>query len=162
MTLRELAAEVGATPRHIRFLIAEGLCPPPDGGRKFAAYGEAHLEAIRRHQKLRELGFPPAAIRRLLQAKSGIPHPIADGITLMVAPERMGTGDPVEPLVERVREELEQALRPAADSSPAPSPNPAGRPAPAADPSRSTAASTGPRPARSAAAASRPTAGNPE
>ena len=160
MTLRELAAEVGATPRHIRFLIAEGLCPPPDGGRKFAQYGEAHLEAVRRHQKLRELGFPPAAIRRLLQGGPGFPFPIADGITLLIAPERMNTGDPVEPLVERVREELEQALRPASD--PAPSPKPAERPAPAADPSRSPAASTAPSPSRRGAAASRPTAGNPE
>lgn len=167
MTLRELAAEVGITPRHIRFLIAEGLCPPPAGGRRFAEYGEEHLTAIRRHQYLKKLGFPLAAIKRLRKAKYGFPFPVADGITLVVAPERIGAGDPVEPIVERVREELEQVLP--AGSKPSPDPAPIGRPARAArptQPSRSSADSAAPSPAPSvaltAAAAPRPTAGDPK
>lgn len=116
MTLRELAAEVGATPRHIRFLIAEGLCPPPDGGRKFATYGEEHREAVRRCRTLRQMGFPLAAVRQLLKAgRWGAPSVIADGITLVIAPERIGSGAPVEPLMERVREVLETALRAGGD-----------------------------------------------
>lgn len=175
MTLRELAAEVGATPRHIRFLIAEGLCPPPDGGRKFAAYGDRHAAAVRkyrrlreiraprpaiervldhgrrksenpaerrraaarRNQRLRDLGFPAAAIRQLLQAKEGaeFPLPVADGITLVIAPEWLVSGEPVEPLVERVREVLETALRSAEEPSGRGAPEPA------------TAASAEPQPA---------------
>lgn len=163
MTLRELAAEAGAPPRHIRFLIAEGLCPPPDGGRKFAQYGKEHLAAIRRHRQLRKLGFPLAAIKRLRQARRGYPVPVADGITLLVAPERFGAGDPVEPIVERVREELEKVFP--AGSEPFPDPAPTGRPTHAgrpAHPSRSPADSAAPSPAPSAAVAPRPTAGNPE
>ena len=161
MTLRELTAKTGFTPRQIRFLIAEGFCPGPSGGRKFAEYGAEHLKAIRRHQQLRKLGFPPAAIRRLQQARAGYPIPIADGITLVVAEERMGAGDPVEPLVERVREELEKALRaPPESSSAEPSPAPTGRPASAADPPPSPDDSAAPSPARSDAAAPRPTAGH--
>lgn len=167
MTLRELAAEAGVTPRHIRFLIAEDLCPPPAGGRRFAEYGEEHLTAIRHHQYLQKLGFPLAAIKRLRQAKRGFPFPVADGITLLVAPERIGAGDPVEPIVERVREELEQVL--GTGSKPSPDPAPTGRPARAASPihpSRSSADGAAPSPAPnaapSAAAAPRPTAGDPE
>lgn len=162
MTLRELTAKTGLTPRQIRFLIAEGFCPGPGGGRKFAQYGEEHLKAIRRHQRLRELGFPPAAIRRLLEMQKGCPLPIADGITLLVAPERMASGDPVEPLLERVREELEQALRAPSEPAPGTSRSPTGRPAPVADPSLSPAAGAVAGPARSAADAPRPTAGDPE
>lgn len=162
MTLRELTAKTGFTPRQIRFLIAEGFCPGPSGGRKFAQYGEEHLKAIRRHQRLRELGFPPAAIRRLRQAKAGYARPIADGITLVIAEERMGAGDPVEPLLERVREELEQALRAPSEAAPGASRSPTGRPAPVADPSLSPAVGAPSSPARSAADALRPSAGNRE
>lgn len=116
MTLRELAAEVGATPRHIRFLIAEGLCPPPDGGRKFATYGEEHLEAVRRCRTLRQMGFPLEAVRQLQKAgRIGAPFVIAEGITLVIASERFGSGAPVEPLLEQVRGVLETALRAGGD-----------------------------------------------
>lgn len=64
------------------------------------------------------MGFPPAAIRQLRQAKEGVPRPIADGITLVVEPERLASGEPVEPLVERVREVLTEALAPSGAPSP--------------------------------------------
>lgn len=135
MTLRELAAEAGVTPRHIRFLIAEGICPPPDGGRKFATYGEGHLEAVQQCRRLRKMGFPLEAVRRLRWAKKGTPFPISDGITLVIAPEPIGSGRPVEPLMERVREVLETVLRATGESwrsdrEPAAAPMPAeGQPA---------------------------------
>lgn len=107
------------TPRQVRFLISNKLCPPPGGGRKFAEYGEEHLAALREYRKLRDLGFPPAAVRRLRQAKAGAPLPISDGVTLVVAPGRMASGEPVEPLVERVREVLTEALAPPETAAPA-------------------------------------------
>ena len=124
MTLTELIARLQqesglqVTPRQVRFLISKKLCPPPGGGRKFAEYGEPHLAALRQYRRLRDLKFPPDAIRRLRQAKAGTPLPIADGITLVVEPERLASGEPVEPLVERVREVLTEALAPSGAPSP--------------------------------------------
>ena len=84
--------------------------PPPTGGRTYAEYGDEHTTAIRRYVRLKELGFPPVAIRVLLQARTGIPFPVADGITLVVAPDLHASGIPVEPLVERLGDLLRQIL----------------------------------------------------
>lgn len=124
MTLAELVARLQEesglrfTPRHVRFLISSKVCPKPGGGRKFAEYGEEHLKALREYRRLREMDFSLAAIRQLRKAKAGFPRPIADGITLVVEPERLASGEPVEPLVEKVREVLTEALAPSAAPSP--------------------------------------------
>lgn len=85
--------------------------PPPAGGRTYATYGEEHLTAIRRYARLKELGFPPAAIRVLLQAREGVPFPVADGVTLVVAPDLHASGKPVEPLAERISDLLREILK---------------------------------------------------
>lgn len=124
MTLAELIARLQeesglqVTPRQVRFLIFKKLCPPPGGGRKFAEYGEQHLAALRQYRRLRELKFSLDAIGLLRQAKAGVPLPIADGITLVIERERLASGEPVEPLVEKVREVLTEALAPSAAPSP--------------------------------------------
>jgi DNA-binding transcriptional MerR regulator len=87
-------------------MIAEGFMPPPTGGRAHAQYGEEHQRAIDRYQRLKALGFPPAAIRRLLQARAGAPFPVASGVTLVVDPELIGVRRDLAPL----RSELERLL----------------------------------------------------
>lgn len=124
MTLAELVARLQEesglrfTPRQVRFLISSKVCPKPGGGRKFAEYGEEHLKALRQYRRLREMDFSLAAIRQLRKAKSGFPRPIVEGISLVIAPERLASGEPVEPLVEKVREVLTEALAPSAAPSP--------------------------------------------
>ena len=54
--------------------------PPPTGGRAHADYAEEHMAAIGRYVRLKELGFPPAAIRVLLEAREGVPFPVADAL----------------------------------------------------------------------------------
>jgi DNA-binding transcriptional MerR regulator len=103
MNIRELTAQLGIADRQVRYLIAEGFVPPPRGGRANADYGEDHVEAIRRYTRLRDLGFPPAAIKLLLQAGEGAPFPVAPGITLVVDPKLLASGTAVEPLLERLR-----------------------------------------------------------
>ena len=103
MHIRELTAQLGIAERQIRYLIAEGFVPPPRGGRANADYGDDHVEAIRRYTRLRDLGFPPAAIKLLLQAGEGAPFPVAPGLTLVVDPKLLGSGMAVEPLLERLR-----------------------------------------------------------
>ena len=110
MNMKQLSERTGLTPRQIRYMIAEGFVPPPTGGRTYAEYGEAHTTAIRRYARLKELGFPPAAIRVLLQAREGVPYPVADGVTLVVSPDVHASGMEAEPLVERLDDLLRKIL----------------------------------------------------
>ena len=87
MNIHELTALTGETPRQVRYLIAEGLMPPPEGGRSNAYYGEAHVAAIRHYQRLRALGFKPAAIRLLRKGRGGpVTLPVTPGLVLSIDP----------------------------------------------------------------------------
>ena len=86
MNMRELTSLTGITARQVRFLIAEGFVPPPSGATANADYGDQHVIAIRRYQCLHGLGYPPAAIRLLLQSQGAIPIKVAPGLTLNVEP----------------------------------------------------------------------------
>jgi DNA-binding transcriptional MerR regulator len=108
--MNELTHLTGIAERQVRYLIAEGFIPPPRGGRANADYGEDHVVAIRRYARLRELGFPPAAIKLLLQAREGVPIPVAPGITLVVDPALIGSRTDVAPLTERITELLNEIL----------------------------------------------------
>ena len=103
MHIRELAAHTGVAERQVRYLIAEGFIPPPRGGRANADYGEDHVAAIDRYVRLRDLGFPPAAIKLLLQAREGAPFSVAPGITLVVDPKLLASGAPVQPIIESIQ-----------------------------------------------------------
>jgi MerR family copper efflux transcriptional regulator len=109
--IRDLTDLAGVPERQVRYLIAEGFIPPPRGGRANADYGEDHLTAVRRYTKLRELGFPPAAIKLLLQAREGAPFTVAPGITLVVDPSLIGSGAQSGPLAERIIELLTDLLK---------------------------------------------------
>jgi MerR family transcriptional regulator, copper efflux regulator len=111
MHIRELTTRTGIAERQVRYLIAEGFMPGPRGGRANADYGEDHVAAIERYGRLRDLGFPPAAIKLLLQAGTGAPFPVAPGITLLVDPALFGTAPPVKPLVDRLRRLLTDILK---------------------------------------------------
>jgi MerR family transcriptional regulator, copper efflux regulator len=110
MNIRELTARTGQAERQIRYLIAEGFIPPPRGGRSNADYTEDHLAAIIRYTRLRELGFPPAAIKLLLQSREGAPFTVAPGLTLVIDPKLLGSGAPLEPLIDRIRKLLTDLL----------------------------------------------------
>jgi MerR family transcriptional regulator, copper efflux regulator len=111
MNMRELTRLTRVTERQVRYLIAEGFIPPPRGGRATADYGDDHVAAIRRYDRLRELGFPPAAIKLLLQAREGAPFVVAPGITLVVDPNLLGSGTRPGPLVERITKLLTELLK---------------------------------------------------
>ena len=110
MRLKDLTERTGMAERQIRYLISEGFVPAPRGGRAHADYGEDHVEAVTRYARLKELGFPPAAIRLLLGATAGIPFPIAKGITLVIDPSRLASGADVEPIIRSTRDVLSRAL----------------------------------------------------
>jgi len=110
MNIRKLTALTRTPERQIRYLIAEGFMPPPRGGRSNAEYGKEHVTAIRRYARLRELGFPPAAIKLLLEGREGVPFPVAPGITLVIDPELLGSGADLGSLIERIKTLLEDQL----------------------------------------------------
>lgn len=112
MNIRQLIELTGTTERQVRYLISQGLMPPPSGGRSKAEYGEPHVNAIQRYARLHELGFPPAAIKLLLDAGTGIPVPVGKGVTLIIDPARIGNNDAVEPIVNAVREHLTRSFAP--------------------------------------------------
>ena len=110
MNIRDLAVHTGLAERQIRYLIAEGFIPPPRGGRANADYDEDHVAAIIRYTRLRDLGFPPAAIKLLLQTREGAPFPVASGVTLVLDPKLLGSGTPVEPIIHSIRRLLTDLL----------------------------------------------------
>jgi DNA-binding transcriptional MerR regulator len=110
MNIRELTARIGLAERQIRYLIAEGFIPAPRGGRANADYDEDHVAAIIRYTRLRDLGFPPAAIKLLLQTREGAPFPVAPGVTLVLDPKLLGSGTPVEPIIDSIRRLLTDLL----------------------------------------------------
>ncbi|MCL2713540.1 MAG: helix-turn-helix domain-containing protein [Alphaproteobacteria bacterium] len=111
MRMTELTELTGIAERQVRYLIAEGFIPRPRGGRSNAEYGEDHVAAISRYGRLRQLGFPPAAIKLLLQAGEGAPFAIAPGITLVVDPALIGSGADVAVFLEAVAQLLNRILR---------------------------------------------------
>lgn len=110
LKLDDLVGATGATPRHIRYLIAEGFMPPPTGGRTHATYSNVHITAIGRYERLRSLGFPPAAIRLLLDAREGIPVPIVNGLTLVIAPDLIFSGGDVTEIAAKCVTKIEELL----------------------------------------------------
>ena len=110
MNIRKLTALTGIPERQIRYLIAEGFMPAPRGGRSNAEYGDDHVAAIRRYMRLRELGFPPAAIKLLLEGGQGVPFPVAPGITLVIDPDLLGSGTDTGPLIDRLKTLLADQL----------------------------------------------------
>jgi MerR family copper efflux transcriptional regulator len=111
VNIRDLAALTGIAERQIRYLIAEGFVPAPRGGRSNADYGDEHVAAIRRYTRLRALGFPPAAIKLLLEGGQGAPFTVAPGITLVVDPGLLGSGADAAPLLERIAVLLTDLLK---------------------------------------------------
>ena len=111
MNIRDLIRLTAIPERQVRYLIAQGFVPAPRGGRANADYGDDHVAAIRRFVRLRDLGFPPAAIKLLLQAKEGVPLVVAPGVTLVVDPNLIGSGAESGPLVERIKDLLADLLK---------------------------------------------------
>ena len=120
MRIQELTERTGETARTIRFLIAEGVMPPPTGGRAQAEYGEAHLAALRRYQRLRAAGYKISAIRLLIERGEPVSLTIAPGLTLQIDAALAGTALDVGTITHQVAAALSAFLEdtPDADARP--------------------------------------------
>lgn len=104
LSLQQLSDQTQVAPRTIRFYIQRGVLPGPHGEKRGAFYTHEHLAALLRIQKWKEDGLSLEAIGDLLQARTAPPvapaRPgavevrshliVADGVELVVAPERAG------------------------------------------------------------------------
>ncbi len=102
LSLQQLSERAGVPGRSIRFYIQKGLLAGPEGEKRGAYYTEAHLADLLRIRRWQETGLSLDAIAGLLMARCEPPvaslragamevrtHLIlADGLELMVAPER--------------------------------------------------------------------------
>jgi MerR family copper efflux transcriptional regulator len=107
--LVEQIADPRVTARFVRYLIAEGMVPPPAGTRATADYGDQHLAAIHRYLDLRDQGFKPRAAKNIAggAAPGVIPVDIGAGIVLQISPTLI---DPALDL-DATAEKIIQALR---------------------------------------------------
>lgn len=104
LSLQQLSDQADVPARTIRFYIQKGLLPGPEGEKRGAFYTAAHLADLLRIRTWQETGLSLDAIANLLQARSTPPlapaRPgavevrshliVADGVELVVAPERAG------------------------------------------------------------------------
>ena len=70
LTLSELTAAADVSVRTVRYYIAEGLLPPPEGSGPGSAYTQGHLDRLRLIQRLKEAYLPLKEIRRRLSGLS--------------------------------------------------------------------------------------------
>ena len=112
MTMKQLTERTGITARQVRYMIAEGFVPPPSGGRANAEYGDAHLSAVQRYQRLRAAGFSPASIRLLLDTQTGVPFEVLPGISLVVNPALIASGKLPEDLQTHIQSVLDRIISP--------------------------------------------------
>ena len=66
MSLGDLTESAGVSVRTVRYYIAEGLLPPPEGAGPQSAYTPGHLDRLRLIQRLKAAYLPLKEIRRRL------------------------------------------------------------------------------------------------
>ena len=102
LSLQQLGERADVPGRTVRFYIQKGLLPGPEGEKRGAYYTQSHLAELLRIRQWQEAGLSLDAIAGLLQARSEPPvepaRPgaievrshliVADGLELVVAPER--------------------------------------------------------------------------
>jgi DNA-binding transcriptional MerR regulator len=81
LTLGELTAAADVSVRTVRYYIAEGLLPPPDGSGPGSSYTQGHLDRLRLIQRLKEAYLPLKEIRRRLSGLSD------DEVSIVLAAE---------------------------------------------------------------------------
>lgn len=77
-SLDELTKEADVTTRTVRYYIAEGLLPPPEGAGRHAWYSDTHLQRLLRIAELKADYLPLREIRRQLQQETQPPPSVAE------------------------------------------------------------------------------------
>lgn len=125
LTLQQLSDQAQVPVRTVRYYIQKGLLPGPEGEKRGAFYTEGHLSELMRIRTWQGAGLSLEAIAGLLQARSQPPlapvRPgavevrshltIADGVELVIAPDRAGlTQAQLRTLFRRVQQIYEECV----------------------------------------------------
>jgi DNA-binding transcriptional MerR regulator len=110
LTIHELAARVGMTPRNIREWQTIGVLPPPERRGRAAFYGEDHVTRIERVRSLRNDGFPLDVIRQFLDRSEGSAADVRSLASIVL--------DPASPDATRTMTRADLAGRLGADAEP--------------------------------------------
>jgi DNA-binding transcriptional MerR regulator len=112
LTIHELAAHVGMTPRNIREWQTIGVLPPPHRRGRMAFYVDEHLSRIERVKSLRADGFPLDVIRQFLDRSEGLSTEIRALVATVLDPASLsGTKTLTRTaLVERLGADAEEPL----------------------------------------------------
>jgi DNA-binding transcriptional MerR regulator len=70
LSIAEIAALAGVTPRTVRYYVAEGLLPPPEGAGQQRVYTSEHLLRLQAIKALKATYLPLGEIRRRLAGTS--------------------------------------------------------------------------------------------
>ncbi len=86
MNMQELEEASGLPLRMIRFLIGKEIVPRPQGGKRFAEYGEEHLRALRIYSAAKSEGVESLDVIRMRVEAGELPvsYDVADGIELRI------------------------------------------------------------------------------
>ena len=106
--LREEPLLADLTERQVRFMQGEGFVPPAGGTRSNPEYGDEHVEAIRRYERLRRIGFRPAAIKSILEGSGPTVVEVVPGVTLTINPQAVH--QPADVIAEAVVSALNDIL----------------------------------------------------
>lgn len=105
LSLDQLSSLAGATPRTVRFYIAQGLLDRPVGSKRGAHYTRRHLEQLLLVRRWTEAGLSLERVRELIAGAPEDPPPrttapgavevwsratLADGLEVHVEPGRAG------------------------------------------------------------------------
>jgi hypothetical protein len=109
MKLDELSTITGATIRQIRFLISEGFVPYPRG---------THLRYIWGPTRPGDPALPAAEGPWFPQCRDpsvagrarGVPVPVMDGLTLVIAPDLIGREASIDEIITRTEARLREAF----------------------------------------------------
>ena len=133
LSLQQLSEQADVPVRTIRFYIQKGLLQGPEGEKRGAYYTQAHLSDLLRVRQWQAAGLSLDAIADLLQARTAPPvspvRPgavevrshliVADGLELVVAPERAGlTQAQLRALFKTIQETYAQLAGPDGQTKP--------------------------------------------
>lgn len=133
LTLQQLSDQSGVPIRSIRFYVQKGVLPRPHGETRAAFYTEEHLAALLRIRQWKDAGLSLDAIGELLAARRAPPvapaRPgaievrshliVADGIELVIAPDRAGLSQAqVRALFQTIQDACRELLDARSSSAP--------------------------------------------
>lgn len=125
MNKEDLEMATGVSARNVRFLISEGILPPPEGNGRSARYTEEHLRILRIYSHAKSEGVASLdVIRRRVAAETEGPGrlderpggrvEVMDGLALQIDEERLAGAD-IDTMLAAIRTALELKLKPKRD-----------------------------------------------